>query len=210
MPYATISPTNSKLGRIPNISLSPIQTCCSDAPCRRDCYAMQAYRLYPAAQRAWDRNLKNWKDDSRRYFDSILGQIVEKRYRFFRWHVGGDIPSVEYLDEMVQIAKAVPTCKFLCFTKRYSWVVGKRFPKNFTMVLSGWPGYPMPRTCKPKAWMRDERQPDRRIKNAIECPGGCANCGMCWNLPALGKNVVFEYHQGWLASVRARQAKKTS
>jgi len=48
-----ISNGNTKLGRIPNISLPPIKACGKDVPCKSDCYALKAYRQYPATRKAW-------------------------------------------------------------------------------------------------------------------------------------------------------------
>ena len=68
----------------------------------------------------------------------------------------------------------------------------KNLPNNLTIVISVWPGLRIPNSKLPKAFMQDGTE--NRINNAIECPGNCENCGMCWNLSKLGKNVVFNKH----------------
>lgn len=54
-----ISDGNGKVGRIPNISLTPGRTCSAEA-CRtcltHGCYAMKSYRMYPSVRRSWDAN----------------------------------------------------------------------------------------------------------------------------------------------------------
>jgi hypothetical protein len=47
----------------------------------------------------------------------------------------------------------------------------------------------------PRAWLYDPDCPDPRIPNdAIWCPGNCESCGMCWDLPNIGKDVVLIKH----------------
>lgn len=206
MPYATISDGNFKLGSIRSISLPPIITCPRGTPCSKQCYALQSYRQYPVVLLAWTRNLRRWRENPDRYFRSIIWQIKKRNLKFFRWHSGGDIPSPQYLQGMIEVAKALSSCKFLCFTKRYSWISGIRFPSNLTMVVSAWPGVKLPCTTRPIAFMDDGNE--ARIKNAISCPGNCQDCGMCWALPGLKKNVVFPLHSGVIASANARRGKK--
>ncbi len=101
---------------------------------------------------------------------------------------------------MMKFCEEFPETKFLIFTKRYDWVnqwlENHERPVNTTILFSAWPGYKMDNYHKlPVAWMRDEENLDGRIPlNAIECPGGCEDCGMCWNLPKLGLDVVFDKH----------------
>ena len=50
----------------------------------------------------------------------------------------------------------------------------------------------LPKTTLPLAYMQDGTE--KRVTNALECPGNCETCGMCWNLKSLNKNVVFKKH----------------
>jgi hypothetical protein len=134
------------------------------------------------------------KNDLNKYFLDISQQIfhAKKSPKFFRWHVSGDIISQEYLEGMKSIAAAFPGIKFLAFTKIYSLKFGK-LPENLSIVLSAWPGLPMYNPYNlPVAYMQDGSE--KRVKNALECPGGCDTCGMCWNLKKINKNVVFNKH----------------
>jgi len=47
----SISDKNSKLGKIPNISLTPIASCPNCSTCKSKCYALKAYRQYPASKK---------------------------------------------------------------------------------------------------------------------------------------------------------------
>lgn len=198
-----VSKSNSKIGKVLNVSLTPIKSCRCGAPCIKDCYACNhAYRLYPGTRKAWDRNLAAFWENPDEYFFQIYRAIKRaKSFKLFRWHVGGDIPVVDYLHGMVVIARAFPNVKFLCFTKQYEMVeefkTNEKIPKNLTIVFSAWPGLRLPKGCekyRPIAWMRDGKDPDSRIpKKAQECPGGCDKCMKCFGLKP-GQSVVFDKH----------------
>jgi len=202
MGKVTISRSNMKIGRTMNISLPPIVTCRKNVPCAELCYAMKAYRMYPGVRASWDGNLAAYKQHASGYFWQIHQEIKRaKSVKVFRWHVGGDIPDMEYLLGMITLAAANPAVEFLCFTKRYELLAGyvadgSRFPKNLKIVVSMWPGLKVPDGLErfPKAWMRDTKCLDKRIPaGARKCPGKCTACGLCWKLPA-GKSVVFQLH----------------
>lgn len=189
----TISPGNSKLGKIPNISLVPVKDCGNCEHCRKDCYALKAYRMYPAVRNAWQRNSAAFRSgDWETIKGEVTGYLRHKKPRFFRIHVAGDFIDKYHFGFWVWIAQRNPETKFLAFTKMHDLVHAK-LPGNFTVILSMWPGMPKGRKRLPRAWMQDgteTRVPD----NAIECPGICDTCGMCWQLPALGRDVVFNIH----------------
>lgn len=137
------------------------------------------------------------------YFAQIMSAIERRKPALFRWHVAGDIPDFDYLDQMVAAAICAPDTKFLCFTKKYDLLklapkkLGGMLPRNLSIVASAWPGVKMPVAVSrrfPVAWMRDPKDPDPRIpKGTHECDGGCDRCGLCWNLPA-GESICFNRH----------------
>ena len=95
-----ISDGNSKVGRIPNISLTPGRTCSAEA-CRTclagGCYAMKSYRMYPSVRRSWDANTDLAINDlatMERELTAYFGSMVAPR--FFRIHVAGDFVHREY------------------------------------------------------------------------------------------------------------------
>jgi ferredoxin len=182
-----ISKGNSKLGAIPNISMTPIKACANCSACRRECYALKAYRQYPATRKAWDHNLAHARRDPRTYFAQIHSWIACHGPEFFRWHVAGDILSQSYLEHMSQVANCYPGTRFLCFTKRgdldYS-----RVPDNLRIRFSQWPG--SHRIGALNAWMQDGTE-TRIPKNALKCPGSCADCKACFNNT---KDVYFNKH----------------
>lgn len=183
---------NSKLGLIDNISLTPGSTCAAGVPCRRVCYAMKAWQQYPKVRRAWKGNEKTARDNPEYFFDCIDKYLVKKEPRFFRIHVAGDFFSRDYLTGWYTVARKHPGTRFLAFTKRYDLLNTPGRPGNFQMIVSAWPGLRLPRTRLPIAYMQDGTE--TRVKNALECPGCCETCGMCFNLSSTGKSVVFHAH----------------
>jgi ferredoxin len=178
-----ISTGNSKLGMIPNISLTPIKACGNCKACASKCYALKAYRQYPATKAAWDHNLRQAKDDRQEYFSGIGNYIRTKKPAFFRWHVAGDILDQSYFNYMIQIALMNTETRFLVFTKMHSLDYSAR-PKNLIVRFSQWPG--MDAILKAKAagilsaWYQDGTE-DRIPSNAVKCPGSCENCKACFN-----------------------------
>lgn len=199
---AILSPGNIKLGKMPNVSLPPIVSCngCGEY-CGTKCYSMKAYRMHPAVREKWDKNLELAKTDIKGYFSHIFDEILRKRKmpKFFRWHTSGDILSVEYLKGMIIIANALPSTKFLCFTKQYALVNeainnGEEIPDNLQLIFSAWPGLSMQNPFNFKvAWMQDGTE-TRVPESAFECPGSCETCSACFSLSKIGKDVVFELH----------------
>lgn len=196
----SISDGNVKLGTIHSLSLPPVLTCNPDAPCRRkgQCYAIAMTRYAPGVVKAWGGNLDQWQTDPAGFEAEMMDYFEGiNAPRFFRWFVGGDVCDGAFWQMIVRIAAKCPGVRFLMFTKQYG-IVGGRTPGNLQVVASGWPGLPIPRRIRRQfrvAWMRDEKNPDPRIPaDAIECPGHCDKCGMCWDLAAIGRDVVFEKH----------------
>jgi hypothetical protein len=187
-----ISAGNSKLGKIPNISLPPVLACANSTACRAKCYALKAWRQYPATRRAWGHNFRLWRRDPGAYWQGIRNYLEAKRPPFFRWHVAGDIQDQSYLDKMRWLAVAFPETRFLCFTKRfdldYGWISG-----NLVIRFSLWPGLALPRWTdykRPMAWYQDGNE-TRIPKGAKVCPGSCAKCRHCWTS---SRDVVFKAH----------------
>ncbi len=196
----SITQGNMKMGRgkhAPHsISLPPGRTCAPGVPCLQDCYARKSmYRLYHNVRTAWDHNLSIWQRTPGRFEQVVTGHVAQHRPHFFRWHIGGDIPDLLYLEMMARVAANVPNTKFLCFTKRHDFalVFADRLPQNLQLVLSMWPGFGDVDATFPRAWMQDGTE-DRVPNNVLECPGCCEQCGMCWHLSQLGRDVYFHKH----------------
>ena len=193
---AKISKGNSKLPGIPNISTTPCKGCNHDAPCKRGgCYAIKLCRIYKPAAGNWSHNLELASSDPAAYFASISAQLNKGMPpAWFRWHIAGDILDQSYLKGMVAIAKELPATWFLVFTKMHH-LDFRGLPNNLQVVFSMWPGWGNTRKRRSRAWLKDVKNPDPRIPaDAVECPGLCTECGVCWSLSKLGKDVVFDVH----------------
>lgn len=196
-----ISMGNSKIGKIPNVSLPPGRTCRVDAPCAtKECYCLKgAWKLYKCTRDAWTSNLDFFSVDPRGYFQEISGWLALRKPKRFRWHIGGDIVNPRYLEGMIHTAVENPGTKFLVFTKKYELVNllmdRQLLPTNLTIVFSGWPGLFIPNPWgMPIAWCRHPVDPDPRIpEDAVECSGSCENCSDCWDA-ADGSSLVFNLH----------------
>jgi hypothetical protein len=183
---------NTKLGHIDNVSLTPGATCGRDVPCRGTCYAMKAFRQYQEVRTAWQENEKAVRGAPAVFFAVVDEYLIKHRPEFFRIHVAGDFIDRDYLSAWYRLSRQHPETSFLAFTKRYDLLSVRGRPANFQMVVSAWPGFKLPRTKLPIAYMQDGTE--TRVKNAIRCPGFCHDCGMCFQLSSIKKNVVFHVH----------------
>lgn len=195
-----VSRGNTKLGNCVNISFPPVVTCCKDAPCIKECYALKhAYALYKNVKAAWDGNLKLWLEEPGEFQKQFWDYLGRTRCKMCRINVGGDIPDEAFLAMVAATATRFPKIKFLAFTKKYDLIDGykSKFPENLRIVLSAWPGYKLPKRLQkkfPVAWMLDKDNLDKRIpEGTTVCPGACETCGLCWEMKE-GENVCFEKH----------------
>lgn len=190
------SKSNIKLGAIPSISLPPIETCPNGVLCADKCYALKAWRQYPATRRAWTENLVLYRGNPENYFQPLLRWLIKHKPKFFRFHVSGDIPDSTYWEFLCETAKVAKQTRFLVFTKNF----GLDFtmaPSNLSVVLSMWPGHPLPTgwaATLPRAWMQDGTETRSGADIAMPCPGNCQTCGACWGLAQKGLDVVFNLH----------------
>lgn len=195
----SISPGNSKMGVIPSVSLPPIKTCPAGCPCAKKCYAAKLCRIRKSVREAYERNLSAWNDDPAAY--ELQVKAAACTTRFFRWHVAGDIPSMEYLQMVFRIARELPGTEFLMFTKRYNLVNDllhdEDMPKNLHLIFSEWgDGWtvPNPHNLPTAAVIFKGEEPKDNWKvcggNCTEC--ACRGCG-CWELKK-GETIAFYEH----------------
>lgn len=195
----SISNGNSKMGKIPSVSLPPVKTCASGCPCAQKCYAVKLCRIYKTVKNAYDHNLSIWETDPDGYFSQVSNAM--KMSRFFRMHVSGDFPTFDYFLKFIDTVRENPHCEVLVFTKRYSFVnaflfCGKTLPENLHLIFSDWCG------------MRIENPYNLPIAHVVfkggeplnswkECTGNCETCARsgsgCWGLKN-GEHVFFWEH----------------
>ena len=190
---------NRKTGNlVPSVSMIPIHDCGSNCgACAKGCYAVRNICCYDATRRMLANNSAIYAADPERYFSEIEYEV---KYRsFFRYHVSGDIKDRYYLSQMARIARAVPTCKFLAFTKMFGlvneWIhENGDLPSNLHIIFSEWRGLDVPNphnlpTSRP-VW------PGEKV-DGIWCGGNCTKCAKagcgCWSLKP-GDRILFEAH----------------
>jgi hypothetical protein len=216
-----ISKGNSKIGPVFNVSLPPGTSCIKTAPCRKQCYALKAWRMYDNVRQAWAHNWKCYQGEPDEYFLHIEAHCRTKRPKYFRWHVAGDIPDLQYARGIVVTALMCPHTKFLVFTKnltaaKHMLKIG--IPKNLSVVLSAWPGpkawmarlvqlaehFPVAwlDPCVPASWDIDPRTLANYraeklrahatwLRRTKTCPGSCETCMKCWGAK---HDTVFHAH----------------
>lgn len=200
--HVYISSGNSKTGfAVPSVSLIPVKDCGNCATCSRLCYDLRNDLWRPSVQVTRAQNSALAHNAIDRYFFEIKQAC--KAFRFFRWHIGGDILNAAYLAGVLDVALYNPHCTFLIFTKRYDLINayvanGGEVPANLQIIFSDWPGanmvnpYNFP-TSSPVFADGSTAAP----ANAIDCPGDCSNCAVmgsgCWTLKR-GQGVIFAAH----------------
>lgn len=200
-----ITLSNKKLGgTTPQISLPAGLTCRKNAPCAKGCYARKGTFTYNNVKESHKINISEFMTSPKDYFSQIVdylqnGDII---YKYFRWHVSGDIVNMDYLKGMIETAKKCKSTKFLAFTKRFEIVNeyldnGGKIPSNLKIVFSNWGKllqcnnpYNLPTT---DLIFKKEILNAKAPKNAYVCSGDCKNCRVCWNLKK-GQTILFHEH----------------
>lgn len=188
--HVSISRGNDKIGRVLNVSTSPVITCGNCKECAPFCYAMRdlyrfANTVIPA--RAKNTVLAMYHRD--KYFAEIDKAMSRKRTnKYFRYHVAGEIIDFDYLCRMVETARNHPDFIVWTYTKMHALVnlycktYGREaIPNNFIIMFSEWDGMPLINpynfpifTCKLKKG--NKNHPAEYFETLYKCPGNCDDC----------------------------------
>lgn len=197
----SISKGNAKMGAIPSVSLPPIITCPKGAPCAGKCYAAKLCRIYPNVRNAYQNNLGILNSSPGEYWRQVREAIAKTKY--FRFHVSGDIPDLNYFKQMCLIAIEYPDTQILAFTKRYNIVndyinmlAFHELPDNLHIIFSEWgeqkPHNPHNLPTSAVIFKGTEPRDDWKI-----CGGNCTECACrgvgCWELKK-GETIAFYEH----------------
>lgn len=197
----TISNGNAKMGLVGSVSLLPFITCpnCCKETCGKYCYAAKLAILRSSVRKSYAKNTAVAILRPDLYWIQV--RAAAAGYRFFRFHVSGDIIDAAYFSEMVKTAELLPGTMFLAFTKRYSvvndWIdKNGSLPSNLKILFSGEKNlkpvnpYNLPETTVYKTV-------DEFDNNWLTCGGNCFNCACaglgCWKASA-GDIVAFKEH----------------
>ena len=197
----SISKGNSKMGAIPSVSLPACITCNQNAPCFKLCYAAKISRLYKTVKTAYENNLHILNTDPAQYWQQVKQGAQMARY--FRYHVSGDIPNIDYFVYMVKTARDLPGTNFLAFTKQYHIVNqyintfgAAAIPSNLKVIFSNWGEWKCenPHGLPECEIILKGSEPARDWKicggNCTEC--ACAGIG-CWELKN-GETIAIYQH----------------
>jgi hypothetical protein len=178
-----LSVGNKKLGSIMNTSVVPVADCKRDAPCKKKCYALKAWRQYPNVRKAWSHNSQLWKTSPTEAANSVVRQLKAKRKpaKYFRINVAGDFINQTHLDAWKAIARICTETKFRAFTKRWD-LDYQRSPTNLIIGWSMWPGCEDTAPEGARAWVQDGTE-TRIPRGAVECKNDCSICKVCWDNP---------------------------
>lgn len=195
----SISPGNIKMGAIPSVSLPACITCNPSAPCFAKCYARRLEKRYKNVANAYARNLEIWNANPALYWYQVKGAAAMARY--FRFHVSGDIPNIEYLWGMIQTAIELPGTTFLAFTKQYrivnAWLEeGGTIPANLIIIYSNWGAWKCenPYNLPVCEVILKGSEPAESWKI---CGGNCTECACrgagCWELKHGDTIAIYEH-----------------
>ena len=203
-----ISAGNRKIGRVMNVSLPPVLTCPNCRECRHFCYDIKACVQYP--ETVIDARIRNYmvfKKDIDEYFRRIDAALSRrKKNKYFRWHVSGDILSLDYFSRMVETARRHPDFKFWTYTKNYTVVneycrlYGRdSIPGNFSVMFSEWDDMPLDNpyvfpvfSCRLKAG--NKNHPADYFESLYRCPGNCDVCKAAGRGCLAGENTFADEH----------------
>ena len=120
----SITKGNRKIGETHNVSLPPILSCGEACKvCCDTCYDGKACLQYENVRKARAKNYAILQHDFNDYWEQIDKYLNRNfKSKYFRYHVGGDIPSYEYFEKMVETAKKHSNWFFWTYTKQYHFV----------------------------------------------------------------------------------------
>ena len=207
-----ISKGNRKIGRVMNVSLPPIISCGNCKECKHFCYDIKACLLY--ANTVIDARVRNYmilKKDIDEYFRRIDNAMTRRRTnKYFRWHVSGDIISLDYFSRMVENARRHPEFVMIwTYTKMYSIVneyvknnggsIAAALPNNFHVMFSEWDGMPIDNpygfpVFSVKMIDGNINHAPEYFDNLYQCPGNCDICKKLFRGCIAGESTYCNQH----------------
>lgn len=176
--------------------------CCKE--CKGNCYAIRTQLFRNKNVPMWASNTILAIQEIDTFFKEIQQFIDCSIVSAIRFHAFGEIPSYEYLEHMVELAKRNNDIKFYTYTKRFKWIEeylkeNDSFPSNLVINVSIWNKnydnhYDLPE------FIYDDGT-DQDLKYVKHCPAidkdghetgiTCAKCKMC--LKAKNGNKIAVY-----------------
>lgn len=185
----SITKGNRKIGDTHNISLPPMLSCGEACKvCCDTCYDGKACLQYENVRKARAKNYAILEHDFNDYWQQINKYLNRNfKSKYFRYHVGGDIPSYEYFEKMVETAEKHSNWFFWTYTKQYHFVNkyvrlhgGKKscIPTNLSIMFSEWRPLPMynPYGFAEFRFIEKEKATAEYLKGKRLCNGNCQYC----------------------------------
>lgn len=176
---ATACVTGSWLHKVPN-------SVCSK------CYALRGRYVFSNVVNAQAKRLAALSDP--RWIEAMTELIALSKTDYFRWHDAGDLQSVEHLENIAAVARALPKVKFWLPTREKKFVRafianGDTIPPNLTVRVSG----TMIDGAPPNGFANTSTV----VRQGYNCPAPkqdnqCKACRRCWDKRV--KNVSYKYH----------------
>ena len=157
------------------------------------CYALKGNYNYPSVIKNRQTNKDHLNSD---YFVYVMTYQL-KDMKYFRWFDSGDLPSIEALSKIVEIAKNTPNCKHWLPTREIGiireFLKTNSFPKNLIVRVSS----PMIDDKPLKAFAltstvhKEKKHYGFKCK-AIDQNNNCLDCRACWDKRI--KNISYKAH----------------
>ena len=212
---------NTKIGGIYNISLLPSNepltlkngtvltnikgTCggCCDG-CKNACYAVNSCIYHHnSVIPAWGDNTILAREDMAEFFHQLDDIFSKNIIGVFRWHVGGEFFSENYMENVYKFCANHPDTKFYVYTKRFEWVeqLDSIKPSNLVVNVSIWHNnYDNPLNYP--EFIYDDGN-DKEVSALRHCPAvdkdghetgiTCAQCRRCFTAPKGDRIAVYAH-----------------
>lgn len=195
-------PLTLKNGTVLTNITGTCQGCCNG--CKHNCYAVNSCVYHHnSVIKAWGENTLLARENMEEFFHQLDVFFNENIVSVFRWHVGGEFFSKEYMLAVYNFCAKHSDTKFYCYTKRFKWLEELHTfkPENLIVNVSIWHnnynnplGYP--------TFIYDDGV-DENIAKMPHCPAvdkdghetgvTCAKCRRCFTAKG-GNNIAVYAH----------------
>ena len=157
------------------------------------CYAMKGNFNFPSVRKNKETNLKHIESD---YFVYVMTYQLQD-IKYFRWFDSGDLPHLETLKKIVQIAQNTPNTKHWLPTREIKmiqeYLKDNKFPKNLIVRVSA----PMVDGPPPKGFRHTSTVHKDKKPYGFDCVSRfqgnqCLTCTACWDKRI--KNISYKEH----------------
>lgn len=187
---------NSKLGPGVYVTSLTAGASCPGASswCEALCYAKKGFFLMPTHQDKYAQQLMLLREDPGAYEAQLTWEVAKLRPgSVFRYHVSGDIDSVEHVGIIRRVTESRPDVVFYLYTRSYRVAVIRRAIEKQLFQLPNlhvWGSTDPTMPPVPKGWREarvfDTADEARTGGFGTVCPeqtgrkASCSECGLCW------------------------------